>query len=306
VFQTPSPGPRQPRETPREPGKVMRCVATLVLAVVASAGCDSGPMAGSANDAAAGPVSAATFPEVFADTYCGAIADCCRRAGYSSTACHATAVQILTAAIPYNAQQGFVLDETTARRCLDAYAAALRACTDHALAVQIGVDCYGLFATYSGGLPPRTNDALAHARLGEACGGSCVGDNLTSSTCSTAGLAAACWIEDGVYCADGTCVALPTVGQACSPASGFSSCGVDARCVNGTCVGSVPTGGTCGRSDDCLSADYCSMDSFTCVPVLANGSACREDRDCAGARCDAGICRTWSMATGAACAGQFD
>jgi len=96
---------------------------------------------------------------------------------------------------------------------------------------------------------------------------------------------------------------MPTVGQACGAAS---YCGVDTWCQNQICVASAVTGGKCGTSDHCVSADYCNLATFTCAAVLANGSACSEDRDCAGGQCESGLCRTWRIATASACAGQVD
>jgi hypothetical protein len=283
----------------------MRRLAALLLVMVASARCGSGdtPDLGGAG----GAVTQEAFPETFATTYCNGIAACCERAGYSSAACHATALQTMTALVAYEtAQAGVVFDGAIARRCLDAYATALRACTSHALAEQIGVACYGVFRSSSTTPTSPPNDCVAHAHLGETCAGSCVGDPLASSTCSIGWSSdpwQLCWTEDGVYCASGTCAALPTLGQACGDAS---YCGVDTRCQGGTCVANVPAGGKCGRSDDCLAADYCDTSTFSCAPILANGSACGEDRDCAGGQCNVGLCRNWSMATALACAGQFD
>jgi hypothetical protein len=291
----------------------MRGLLLVLLAAVATARCGSGPMTGARSDAAVQAISPSTFPETFADTYCGAIADCCGRAGKNSITCNTMAVQLMTAGMAYETEHGLVLDETVAERCLGAYAAALGACTDHALAEQIDVACWGLFRP-SDVTSSRPNSALPHAELGEACTETCVGDGLTSSTCTTAGGAApsgavapptsaACWTEDGEYCANWACVPLPAVGEACGQ---VSYCGRDTHCQSGMCVANVPAGGKCGGSDSCLSADYCDIATLTCAPVLANGSACREDRDCAGGQCDLAVCRAWSMATDTACAGQFD
>jgi len=278
-------------------------VASL-LAVLPSAGCNSGPST-SSSAVDAGPVSVATFAATFAATYCDSIVDCCRRAGYASGTCRAVVERFMTAVVTSNTSNPtLVFDETAAQRCLDAYAAALRACTDRSLAERTGSACWGMFGP-SNSMQP--NNALPHAALGEPCMGSCVGSSLSSSTCgTTAGggsITAFCWIEDGVYCANGSCISLPTVGLACGAAS---YCGVDTWCQNQICVASAVTGGKCGRSDDCVSADYCNLATFTCAAVLANGSACSEDRDCAGGQCERGLCRAWSIATASACAGQID
>jgi hypothetical protein len=203
-----------------------------------------------------------------------------------------------------------VFDETTAQSCLDAYAAALHACPDRGLAERTGGICWGMFRPRNGSLVPSTpsNNVLLHAALGEPCMGSCVGTSLTSSTCTTTtaggvSTTAFCWIEDGVYCLNGTCVALPTVGQACGQ---VSYCGLDTQCQNQICVASQSTGGKCASSDSCVSADYCNPATYSYATVLANGSACSEDRDCAGGQCERGLCRAWSIATASACAGQID
>jgi hypothetical protein len=297
----------------------MRGVAGIQLAVIAIVGCDSDPMPsrdidrgadGGANvgpSVDAEPISTATFPETFASTYCDNIAECCRQAGYDSSACYDRAAQIMAALMAYNTTDwGRVLEPTVAVRCLDAFATGLRACTDHRLAVQIDIACSGLFRpTYITTESPPIN-VIPRAALGEACIGSCVGDPLVSANCSigyTADPWALCWTEDGLYCENGICFALPTVGEPCGH---ISYCGVDTRCQNGTCVSNVPTGGTCYGNDECLSGDYCNSDIHACAPVLANGSACRDNRDCAGRQCELGRCRNWSMATTETCAGQFD
>jgi hypothetical protein len=278
-----------------------------------------------------GPVPSNSFATSFASTFCDSIAACCRQAGYDPSSCRATLEPLLTASANLRlSSPNVVYDEVVAANCLNAERAALVACTDQNLADQVENACTGLFrgtvpeggscgesyecatpasgyvtcnAGVCTGSPDEFPGDMAHAAAGQACGGTCSGD-ANGAGCSGSGSSttAACWIQDGLYCSNDVCVAVPAIGQPCG---GGSYCVAEGHCESGTCVADIATG-PCTSSDGCVSTSYCDFDTRQCTPLKANGAACNIYSECVGGQCEADRCRTWSIATAASCAGLLD
>jgi hypothetical protein len=97
-----------------------------------------------------------------------------------------------------------------------------------------------------------------------------------------------------------------------------SQCAADYECTSNACFGALDPNGTCmplpseGQRcyDTCASGLYCSGASSvdgqygTCATLLANGSACVADFDCASGYCGSGsACATRTSCTGSGAGG---
>ena len=86
---------------------------------------------------------------------------------------------------------------------------------------------------------------------------------------------------DTEYCEFGACLPQGDVGE---------SCGFADQCLSGICNVVTGTCGDCDEESDCASSDYCDFTLNTCLPRVANGSVCVEDRVCASGICDGLTC----------------
>jgi len=286
---------------------------------------DAAPAASNQDGGAdATPVANVPFATALASTYCDSIAACCRQAGDDASLCRSTLEPYLTAGFTVLMQDSrMTFDEAGADGCLSAYRAALSACTDQDLERQINVACKDIFrgnvpmggscASDNHCLRPATGYAVCwsgvcsqtaenpngpwlettHLTAGQACNGTCSGSSCNGT--------AWCWTEDGLYCESGFCAAVPTIGQPCAG----NYCEDSGHCQSGMCVADEAAG-PCTSDYDCLATSYCTGTPQACTPRKPNGDSCSYERECLGGQCELGRCRTWSMATPAACAGLLE
>lgn len=284
------------------------------------------------------PVAAVALGSTLANAYCPSIAACCASAGIAQDAntCTTTLRTELEAQINLElANPKIAYDAAAAGRCVEAYRAAARACTDRALSDQVRQLC----KVFSGTVPPGGACAASkecatpatgyvscdtavcvvhpdqfgrdsvHAKAGEPCSATCSGDAQSSSCSGSASTSATvggtCWLEDGLYCAaDNTCESSPKIGQPCA---GNEYCEAAGHCQSGTCVADTATG-ECTSTDGCIATSYCDSSSSPphCTPRKANLEPCNDDDECLGGQCEQDHCRNFSVATAASCAGIFD
>jgi hypothetical protein len=277
-----------------------------------------------------------------AAAYCPSIATCCTSASITSdtTACSNTLSTYVDAQVNVLLKDPKIaFDAAAAGRCVEAYRAALSACTDRALSSQVNATCKVFVGTVPPGgscsesqecVSPTTgyvscdtavcvvhNDGIGsssvHAKASEPCSETCSGDDNSSSCSGSASTgtdagtppSGACWVEDGLYCGtDHTCQTSPKIGQPCG---NYDYCEAAGHCLSGTCVADTASG-ECTYGDGCITTSYCdsSATPFHCVPRKANGEACNNDNECVGGQCEQDHCRNWSVATQASCAGIID
>jgi hypothetical protein len=317
---------------------MLRVVLVGVPATMSLGACGGDSKGGGAEDqdsiaGPVGPVSENGFAAAFTSTFCDSIADCCRQTGYDPSSCRTTLAPQMTALLNLRlSSPNVVYDETASANCLNAYRSAFVACTDQELHAQIASACEPVFrgtvpvggtcaesyecatpasgrvrcdtgvCTENSDTDPWDSD---HAVAGEACGGTCSGDD-GSVGCEGTNLSAGtalCWVQDGLYCSNNVCVALPAIGRPCGNSN---YCVVDGHCESGTCVADIAAG-PCNSDDDCVNTSYCDFSANRqCTPLKANGAACDMSSECIGGQCEADRCRSWTVANAASCAGLLD
>jgi hypothetical protein len=305
--------------------------ALAALAALDCSGSSSGATGGASN------VPASGFASDYARVYCESINPCCAASGFASDAasCRSTLDPMLSAQMKLLLDNPKILyDESATGACLDAVRASLVACTDRSVGSSSRA-CNGVFrgTVALGGTCSTSNECVrpdgasiycqsglctastsssndVHGKLGDPCAWTCQGTS-SSSSCSggsasalDAGTRTSCWLSEGFYCADdGHCATAPAAGQPCG---GYSLvCADNARCSSSVCVARQATD-PCTFDGDCVTTAYCDSAAKLCVPPKANGQTCGSDRQCAGGDCYQSACRTWSVATAAACAGLLD
>lgn len=229
------------------------------------------------------------FIAQFVSNYCQSIADCCQRLGFPTTDCETTLRGQLDPQLQSSSSNPKLhFNAAVGVTCIKAYTAALRACTDHDLFAKLEDTCEPLFegtvavgeacaknlecAAPAGGAASCSAGVCVAAQkpntsrrqLGESCAGTCL-QSPRDTYCYVDGNAdpkgggGSCWLEDGVACANGTCVAAPKAGEACTSQA---FCARDAHCVSGVCVGNLSNGA-------------CSQDASVYCPLFATAySAC--------------------------------
>ena len=309
------------------PSLVLRRSASLVasLAALALFGCKS-------SDGAASNVSSNDFAAQYASAHCESIGPCCAQGGIASDveSCRSTLQPSLAARVKIlldNPRMNY--NESATGMCLDEIRAALTACTDRTRPVSkacqqifvgtvpIGgacstsdecvekpggsVYCSQAVCTWSANMTEQPR-----GKLGDGCNATCQSSNGTSS-CSGSGVvdggsSTTCWVADGLNCSSSrVCTAVSAIGQRCT---GSYSCVAGAHCQNAVCVANEATG-PCTSEFDCLGT-YCDFTTRQCTPLKANGETCSSDNQCTGGDCYQSKCRTWTVATAAACAGLLD
>jgi hypothetical protein len=281
------------------------------------------------------PVPSSDFATHFAQSYCSSIKACCAQSGYATSTCESALQAQLNAALTTLSSDPNVLyDAAAGARFIDEYASLNSACTNPSIAGTFDVNWSNVFkgTVALGGTCGSSQDCIKasggyvscnagvctldssdpfdapHATLGQACAGTCSSSGNSGSCgggvagASPATTTAHCWTNDGLYCNNGTCVAVPTIGQTCG-ASNY--CEMAGHCQNSTCVADTAAG-PCSSDEACLSASYCDFTANVCMPKKANGLACNSDSECTGGQCEQDICRNWTIATAAACAGLLD
>jgi hypothetical protein len=320
-----------------------RCALSvgLVLAAACSlVGCkgksESGDDGGGGHASTAVPVAASSFGQSFATAYC-AIGACCQREGYAFTSsCEATVKAYVDSRVTESLQKpGVSFDEASAGTCVEAYGAAVKACTDRKLSDAVDDACQHLFrGTVPEGGACTTDQACAdipgvsyvqcdtgvckrgtnssagsevHAKLGEPCAYTCEEDEFGLGCSSGSGTTtpqsmAGCYQNDGLYCTKAfVCAPLPKAGESCPE----YVCALDSYCNGSTCVARTATG-PCPNYDECLHTSYCDDSTQMCTPLKANGSACNLSDECSSDHCAEDACREWSVASASACAGLLD
>jgi hypothetical protein len=306
---------------------VLLCLTFGVGALVGCGGTSESPPGPSTTS---DPQTLDEFAQRFASSYCQSIAACCSNQGLATTDCEST----LQAQVRAGFQEpGSSLDThlrpEAAKRCIDAYTAALSACMDRALLQKTEVACDGLYegtvpiggqcqhsaecaerdhVACSGGVcttfrRPIDYGGQAHRKLGETCAVTCQG-TADSFSCGVPTIDAdpsACWAEDGLYCDNGICATAPKTGEACAS----SSCDGTSHCVNGVCVADT-SDGPCALDSDCLGTTMCDFGRRTCVPLRADGEPCEAYDQCLGGQCEEGHCGTWTAARANRCLGNLD
>jgi hypothetical protein len=126
------------------------------------------------------------------------------------------------------------------------------------------------------------------AALGEPCVGNCAPD-----LCST-GQGEACYLDQGLFCAEGVCAALRSPGEACYAWSlENDACQPGNACVAHVCQPRIPLSDACqsGERDaiPCVKGAYCS--EGTCAPLGLAGHPCTAPEECLSGICDPTGCR---------------
>jgi len=314
---------------------------SLLVAALTSVGCGGttdrtpdphGSAAGGTSTAA--PQSVDEFTQRFASSYCQNIAGCCRGQGLATTDCESTLQQQLHAQLQISTTNPRIhFNAEAAGACIEAYAAALRTCTDATAfrhvsdvcdallqgTVPIGGQCGkgGECAKPATGVVSCTSGVCTlgeayvsltdapHRKLGETCMGTCESSPRETScggNPNTDPKAGACWIEDGVVCANGVCVAAPRAGEFCAS---LSYCEAAAHCVSGTCVADQSSG-ACTQDNQCLAPTTCDRTLNMCAPLKADGVACDQYSECLGGECYEDHCRKWNIARAHSCLGVLD
>ncbi len=156
--------------------------------------------------------------------------------------------------------------------CNTACGAQCEACN---LAGSLGV-CSPVTGAPVNGRAPCLSD-------GSVCGGAC--DGTKRNSCTYAG--------QGVECRAASCSNDVATAQAFCNGAGLCPAEQQQMC-SGTCVGNAC--GDCSVDGDCSFGEFCLAGS--CVPTLANGSACAASSQCTSQTCIDGFC------CNSACLGQ--
>ncbi|MGH7294446.1 MAG: hypothetical protein ACRELB_05925, partial [Polyangiaceae bacterium] len=180
---------------------------------------------------------------------------------------------------------------------------------DCAAASGGGATCYTNFSFGDGG--SSQTQTCIQTQPGQAGDGPCIGDKQGTSTIYEWGgsgspptLAYLCDPSSGTTCDLTTqkCLALAATGASCTS---DSACVGDDYCayVSGVaqCTPRLPDGSSCAQaSNACLTTSTCDATSSTCIPLLANGSACATSGQCQSGSCDNQKCSDIGAAFGLA------
>jgi hypothetical protein len=306
-------------------------VLFILAAVTALASCD-----GESDPSPSGPVAAGEFARQFADAWCSGLGPCCDSSGYAFELAQcrqsiAATVDAFVRAQAENPRLSF--DEEAARACVDAQRTRFASCGDRAAFDAGDEPCEGLYRgtvalggscaeseecapvtdsgvqcdagvcaayddPYGDGYPPSV-------AAGQPCDASCNIDAFGSSCDYTTNTAATggCYMNEGLACSytSNVCFPLPSVGEPCVE----GKCVVDSYCSARTCVPAIATG-PCPSFVECLRTSYCDFDTTTCIPRKADGTACNDYEECLSYNCEGDVCRKWSAASPALCAGLLD
>jgi hypothetical protein len=302
-----------------------------VLVGVLSATVSCGP---DSKSKSTGPVALGAFSSGYADAWCRGLKPCCGASGFpfDLDQCKQSVGSVLDSFVKSTSTlPNRVFDEMVAGACVEAQGQRLASCNDRD-AFNGGDACDGLFrgtvalggscaenqecAPATGGVrcnagvcepyqDPLDRPAPTRNPLGATCNSTCSADPFLSY-CEYPDVPeplAGCYADDGLFCSNETqvCEPLPRVGEACPQAH----CEKDTYCSLGKCVAAV-TSGPCDSRDQCAHTSKCNIDTLTCEPRKANGESCNDLDDCLSASCVGDVCRDWSVATPARCAGGLD
>jgi len=270
------------------------------------------------------------FIEQLTSRYCQDIADCCSSQGFPTTDCESTLrARVTDDVASISSKLKVRLNGVAAAACIDAYAAVTHACTDHDLYANLEDTCEPMLegtvalggactdsrecAPQAGGAAlcsanvcvaaqrPAPLSSAPRGKVGSACARTC--GHSPAETLCTGGdpTLGSCWLEDGVVCERGTCVAAPKAGEACGSEA---LCAREAHCDAGVCVNSL-IGGACSDDFQCPPTARCDGIGRVCVPLKENGESCDASDDCLGGQCEEYRSRTWSVARASTCLGDY-
>ncbi len=283
------------------------CWLVAVLALV-SCGDDSGGQDGTAGAPVSGPVSEQEFWDRYGTLACEGLEVCCEQAGigYNAAVC-----QLFVGSAGGQSTVNATYDPDAAADCLNEVQSADIVC-------EGGLDTPACGRVYVGTLEPgaacSADAECAKPEVGgaecdvfdEVCVVSRRGDegdacNRTCEDLDTGGWVCSgtvsgdlpaftdveCYINDGLSCQAGVCVALSGPGEACS----FDGdCAPGNRCDGaGACVALLPLGAACQSSDECNPEAHCAG-SESCEADRAEGEPCSADAECLGGACDGNVC----------------
>jgi hypothetical protein len=94
---------------------------------------------------------------------------------------------------------------------------------------------------------------------------------------------AVCARQDGVYCEEGTCHKIGSLGGACTSSLG---CVDGTYCAEDVCSAQMGAGASCAQSSNaCDDASYCDFDSQTCLDKRPAGASCSDWGECETGYC---------------------
>lgn len=132
------------------------------------------------------------------------------------------------------------------------------------------------------------------AKQGDDCYWTCTEGADQSTSCSGGASdvpdrQGQCFTNDGLYCADGVCVASSELGEPCTSgeqcAEGYCSASTQ------ECTAAGPEDAPCAADDQCQVGLHC--DGLVCVPLTDagdTGAPCVDSSDCASGSCADGAC----------------
>jgi hypothetical protein len=178
---------------------------------------------------------------------------------------------------------------------------------------QVTLDDGGSGAGVDGGSVATEVRTCVQTTPGKVGDGPCIGtQNGASTTLDWGGdggppaQAVVCDAAGGATCDElsGKCVALAATGAPCST---DSTCAPGAYCAvldgGSQCAPRLADGTSCANAfTGCLPTSYCDTSSTSCTPLLAAGSSCTFDDQCASSACVSQVCgATGSLALASIC-----
>jgi hypothetical protein len=277
------------------------------------------------------PVPLDDLARLLADAICTNMGPCCQEAGFphDEARCRAEVEDEFGSEINEYRSPNVIYDAQAARSCLDAWTAAMKACSSDDREIERACD-----SVFTGALKPgepctrgeecapssscdRAADGSSRCvaynppprgKLGDVCQGTCT-EVSGSSSCFGSGVpgtggqpSAICYTNDGLYCDSArVCAVQPGLGQACV---GRSDCAGDAFCDGAVCA-AKRTSGSCGPfNDGCAATFYCDA-TQQCQPSKALGAACASNGECLTTKCTAGACVKRTIASANSCMGDL-
>ena len=273
----------------------------------------------------AAPIPRAELPDQLAAAYCDGLGSCCQASGFAldDARCQATLKAQVAGNLPTTPTVGY--DQNAAGNCVAALRTQLGRCgdieDDQALEacnrMFVGTLPEGAACTQSEecAAPPdgrascyRSADdgagvcqvyrVMAHGAVGQACTttctvqgtGECYGSTTVTSGsggAANATASVACYTNDGLYCASGTCQKMEPVGGPCQSYA-TTACVATAYCDTqaGLCQAKLAVGADCSSADSCVDGAYCAT-SGRCEAQKADNLPCQSYRECRG-YCDLG------------------
>lgn len=285
-----------------------------------------------------GAVQYGDFSVQLAQAFCGGISGCCVAGGFATdtASCVTTFITLFDAQLATRqASANVAYSSVMAGTCVAAYRKAALDCYNPDAAMDASEVCSNVFVgtIALGGACATSEECLADAaqnvrcvtgvcsvastlvpvadgprgKLGGICGATCESYASGRATCisrprrDAATPPVSCWVDDGLACSSGLCVAIPTLGQPCSD---VSRCATDSYCDGTNCVPQIATG-SCSIYDACQSSSYCDTTTYQCTPLKPDGATCISSTECSGGDCLEERCRVWSLANSAICSGTL-